>query len=38
MFISAIEFVTSNKGQQKLCYQGYLFIRQKDLTNGAVVW
>ena len=38
MFISAMEFVTTNKGQQKLCYQGYLFIRQKDLANGAVGW
>ena len=38
IFISAMEFVTTNKGQQKLCYQGYLFIRQKDLANGAVGW
>jgi len=38
MFISAMEFVTTNKGQQKLCYQGYLFARQKDLANGAVGW
>ena len=33
-----MKFVTTNKGQQKLCYQGYLFIRQKDLANGAVGW
>lgn len=33
-----MEFVITNKGQQKLCYQGYLYIRQKDLANGAVAW
>ena len=31
-------FVTTNKGQQKLWYQCYLFIRQKGLANGAVGW
>ena len=28
-----MEFATTNKGQQKLCYQGYMSIRQKDLAN-----
>ena len=39
MFISAMECVTTNKEQQKLLPGlSYLFICQKDLTNGAAVW
>ena len=31
-----MEFVHSNHGKMKLVYQGYVYVKQKDLVNGVV--
>ena len=33
-----MEFITSTKGSQKLCYNGYIYIKNKLLTNGNTYW
>lgn len=31
-----MEFVKSNKGGQKVLYEGYAYVKQKDLANNVV--
>lgn len=33
-----MEFVESERGQQKLCHQSYVYVKQKNLANGVVSW
>ncbi|KAK6183266.1 hypothetical protein SNE40_010777 [Patella caerulea] len=33
-----MEYITSERGQQKLSYQGFICLRDRILANGAVAW
>ena len=33
-----MKFIESERGNQKLSYQGFLYIKQKNLANGVVSW
>ena len=33
-----MEFIESERGNQKLSYQGFLYVKQKNLANGVVSW
>ena len=37
-YSSAMEFIESERGNQKLSYQGFLYVKQKKLANGVVSW
>ena len=34
----ALEFVAFPNGRRKLIFENYIFIKQKDLKNGATSW
>ena len=31
-----MEFITSTRGGSKLIFEGYVYVKQKDLANGAI--
>ena len=33
-----MEYITSNKGAVKLIYEKHIYVKQKELKNGAVCW
>ena len=34
----AVEFVDFPNGRRKLIFENYIFVKQKDLRNGAIAW
>ena len=34
----AVEFLDFPNGRRKLIFENYIFVKQKDLTNGAIAW
>ena len=33
-----MEWITSIKGKTKLCYEGYIYVKQNNLANGVVAY
>jgi hypothetical protein len=33
-----MKFIESERGNQKLSYQGFLYIKQNNLANGVLSW
>ena len=37
-YLSTMEFIESERGQPKLSYQSFIYVKQKNLANGVVSW